>query len=111
MGITLVEGAFDAIAVRNNAIPLFGKYISTALLEKLKEKNVSRVNICLDDDAMKDSIKLYEILHKNNVPDIHLIKLNGKDPSVLGFKKVSEIIETSKPTDFGSIISHKLNLI
>jgi len=62
--ITLVEGSFDALAIRKNAIPLFGK--------------------------------------------THLIKLEEKDPSILGFGRISEIIQDSKPSDFHNIISMKL---
>ena len=35
MPIVIVEGAFDAIAVKRNAIPLFGKKIMAVLKEKI----------------------------------------------------------------------------
>ena len=40
MPIILVEGAFDAIAIKRNAIPLFGKTISNTLKKRIVEKGV-----------------------------------------------------------------------
>ncbi len=62
--ITLVEGPFDAIAVKNNCIPLFGKTMSKQLKLKLLENDVPMVHILLDNDAIKDSIKICEFLIK-----------------------------------------------
>ena len=42
--IVLCEGIFDAIAIRNNAIPLFGKFPSKTLVMRLAEKQVKKVN-------------------------------------------------------------------
>ena len=65
--ITLVEGPFDAIAVKNNCIPLFGKTLSKQLKLKLLEHDVPMVHILLDNDAIKDSIKICEFLIKNSI--------------------------------------------
>jgi DNA primase len=40
--LNLVEGVFDAIAVRVNAIPLFGKYMSAKLKEAIVLNNVKQ---------------------------------------------------------------------
>jgi len=42
-GVTLVEGSFDAIAVRNNAIPLFGKYIFPIIKIRFPRQLISSI--------------------------------------------------------------------
>jgi len=39
-----------------------------------------------------------------------LIKLTDKDPSLLGFEKINDIINNSKPVEFGDLIRLKMNL-
>jgi len=39
-----------------------------------------------------------------------MIKLDGKDPSVIGFNRVNQLISNSKPMDFAEMITAKLNL-
>ena len=41
--IVLCEGVFDAISIRNNAIPLLGKFLSKTLLKKLAEEQPKEV--------------------------------------------------------------------
>ena len=43
-GITLVEGAFDAISIRKNAIPLFGKSMPFSLKLAMITNGIKRVN-------------------------------------------------------------------
>lgn len=98
--LNLCEGVFDAISIRNNAIPLFGKYPSTALKIRMIEHHVKRVNVILDLDAEEDSLKMYKTLHRQ-VPlmDIYMVKLDGKDPSKLGFEKVRALIRNAYEFD------------
>jgi hypothetical protein len=110
--ITLVEGTFDAMAVKNNAIPLFGTTISFALKLAIVVNKVKRVNIVLDNDALKQAVDIFdriEDLQVNKI-DIHLIELGDKDPSVIGFQETQELINNSKAFDFCDIIRTKLNL-
>ena len=109
--ITLVEGAFDAISVRNNAIPLFGKYPSSALRTRMNEYHVKRINVVLDWDAWDDAIKMYQRLHRE-VPmvEIHLVALNGKDPSKLGFEKIHTLIRNAPEFDETDLLKYKLQL-
>jgi len=110
--ITLVEGPFDAIAVKNNVIPLFGTVMPFALKLAIVLNKVKRVNIVLDNDALKQSIDIFdriEDLQVNKI-DIHLIELGKKDPSVLGFEAINELIYNSSPFDFCDIIKARLNM-
>lgn len=107
--ITLVEGSFDAIAVRKNCIPLFGKTLSQRLKIKLLENKPPYVNILLDNDALKDSIGICEFLIKNGI-NTRLVKLEEKDPSILGFDKTWEYINNTKPITFDELFRLKINL-
>ena len=107
--ITLVEGPFDAISVKNNCIPLFGKTLSKRLKLKLLEYDVPMVHILLDNDALKDSIKICEFLIKNSIPT-KLIILDGKDPNIIGFEKTWQIIESSDTIDFEKLFKLKLKI-
>lgn len=108
--LNLVEGVFDAIAVRNNAIPLFGKHISSKLKESMILNGTSRVNMILDTDAMDDSIKNCQSITKLGI-DVHLIKLNKKDPSVLGFNSINTLIKNSSPFGFDDLLEYNLGKI
>lgn len=110
--VTLVEGGFDAIAVRRNAIPLFGTMMSNMLKEAIVANGIWRVNILLDNDALSQAVGIYEFIERlsGDEIDVHLIKLDDKDPSVLGYEKVNEIIAASRPFGFKEMIRTKLNL-
>ena len=43
--ITIVESPFNAITIRNNAIPLFGTSMSNALKERIIMSGIPRVNL------------------------------------------------------------------
>jgi hypothetical protein len=107
--VTLVEGAFDAISIRNNAIPLFGKTLSNKLKSALISNRVNHVNIVLDNDALKDSLRISEFLLKNGI-ETKLVKLDGKDPSEIGFERTWDIINNCSVSDFESLFRLKINL-
>ena len=109
--INLCEGVFDAIAIRNNAVPLFGKYPSKKLREMIIINGTKQVNMILDDDAVGDAMKNCMMLMKDlpNV-DICLVRLHGKDPAVLGFSAVHELIRESRPLEFLDMLAFNLQL-
>lgn len=106
--ITIVEGPLDAISVRRNAIPLFGKIISPSLKEAIFEYDVCKINVCLDDDAVKNALEISSYFNNQGI-DVSLIKLGGHDPSSLGFEKTVSEINSSKTIEFSDIISMKMN--
>jgi hypothetical protein len=109
--LNLCEGVFDAIAIRNNAIPLFGKYPSVALRMRIVEHHVKRVNIVLDLDAEKDSIKAYDNLGRRlGIEEMSIVKLSGKDPSKLGFEKVHSLIRNSPLFDWSEHLKYELGI-
>ena len=106
--IILCEGVFDAIAIKRNVIPLFGKTIPKKLMKKIYEKQVKTIYILLDSDAYWDSIKMTDVLMRNGI-DVQLIRLKDKDPSEMGFTKVIDVIKKSSKTSFSDLIRMKLN--
>lgn len=109
--INMCEGVFDAFAVRNNAVPLFGKYPSKKLCEQMVLNGTKQANLILDDDALRDSVRNYE-LFKRRIPNIevHIISLSGKDPSALGFIKTHEFIRNSEPFTDSDLLAYEMNL-
>jgi hypothetical protein len=105
--IVLCEGIFDAIAIRNNAIPLFGKFPSKTLVKRLVEKKVKKIYVALDEDAKKDAIKLSKFLMDYGI-STYLLEMNGKDPSELGFKEFWKIVKNTKQSKFSDIIRGRL---
>lgn len=110
--VTLCEGTFDAIAIKNNAIPLFGTSMSFNLKLAIVSNNVRRVNIVLDNDALKQAVDIFDRIEdlQGDQIDIHLIELGEKDPSVLGFEGINELINNSKAFDFCDIIKTRLKI-
>ena len=106
--IVLVEGPFDAIAAKRNAIPLFGKTILFNLKKKIYEKKVTDIYIALDKDALTDSVKIMEEFMKNGI-NVYLIKSTEKDPSDIGFYKFIELTRETKQFKFSDLIKLKLN--
>ena len=106
--ITIVEGAFDAIAVKRNSIPLFGKLILDKLKLKILESGIKRVNIALDKDAHKNALSMAEYFHANGI-DVHFLELPEKDPSELGFRAVHDIIEKVERLTTQKLLEYKIN--
>jgi DNA primase len=105
--IVLVEGAFDAIAVKRNAIPLFGKTISNALKHAIIKHEVRDVYICLDRDARKQAIATAEYFIDNGI-NVYFVDIDKKDPSELGFKQITHLINTTCRMDANRLMGEKI---
>ena len=105
--LVLVEGAFDAIAVRRNAIPLFGKTISEDLRMKIIENKVSKLYICLDKDAQKQALEHAEYFMNSGI-EVYFVDLKQKDPAEIGFEGMIDLIKESKQLTFSKFIEYKL---
>lgn len=107
--VILCEGALDAIAIKRNAIPLFGKKIPQSLMKKLVTSNVKKVYLALDDDAIRDAIEHSETL-MNYGKKVYIVEMEGKDPSELGFEKFTKLLHTAQPLSLQSLLTKKLAL-
>ena len=105
--IVLCEGVFDAIAIRNNAIPLLGKFPSRTLLSELAYQQPKRIYVALDTDAKKDALKLVKSLMDSGI-ETYLLEMIDKDPSELRFKRFWKIAEEAKPFKFSDVVKGRL---
>ena len=105
--IVLCEGVFDAIAIKNNSIPLFGKTILPKLFEKILTKKVKHIIISLDEDAFQDSLKMIKKFFDNGI-SVNFVKLTNSDPSDLGYKKMIDKLETSTEVNFKELMRMKI---
>lgn len=108
--LVLCEGPFDAIAIKRNAIPLFGKNIQTNLLKKIAESTVNKIYMALDTDAIKQALKHCEYFI-NQGKEVYLVELEGKDPSEIGFIQFTNLIQNTFPLTEYNIMEKKLSLI
>lgn len=108
--IIIVEGIFDAMAVKRNAVPLFGKHVSKKLQEKIITEGATDVYLALDSDALKDTIKIAERFIKQGI-NVYVVELNGKDPSSLGFAATQHLIQNAKKLGFSDLMELKLRLL
>ena len=108
--IILVEGMFDALTIKRNVIPLFGKVIHGKLMEKLVKSSVDRIYIALDNDARKDALKQAEMLMSYG-KEVYLVEMEGKDANEIGFEQFLNTLEKTIPLNLQSLIEKKLQLI
>ena len=105
----LCEGPFDAIAIKRNAIPLLGKNIQSNLMKKIVMSSVEKIYIALDKDAQKQALSFCEKL-MNEGKEVYLVDMHDKDPSEMGFKNFTNLIQETYPLTFSSLLEKKLFL-
>lgn len=107
--IVLCEGAFDAIAIKRNAIPILGKNISNALYKKILTSPLTDIYIALDADAQDRALEIAEKF-LNQGKKVFLLDMKDKDPSDMGFKTFTTQIQSAEELDLSSLMLHKLDL-
>jgi len=106
--VTLVEGPFDAIACRRNAVPLLGNNLPESLACRLIEADTEEIRVALDADMKSVALEIAERFLGEDFT-VKLIELpEGKDPGDLGFEGMTERIKQAEPLGHGDLISHKL---
>jgi DNA primase len=108
--IILCEGIFDAVAIKRNVVPLFGKTIPKALMLKLVEPCVKTVYIALDNDALREAMDYAEEL-LNVGKDVYLVELNDKDPSEMGFENFTKLLHSAQPLTALELLYKKIESI
>ena len=105
--IVLVEGAFDAIAVKRNAIPLFGKIVLGKLRKKIIEKKVKHLYIALDKDALIKALDICDYFINHGI-NVHLVEMHEKDPSDLGFNVFNKMLSETRPLTGSALMEKKI---
>ena len=108
--ILLVEGALDAISTKINSIPLFSKTIMNSLKRKILEKKVKTLYVALDNDALKDGMKIVEELMNEGIK-VHMVKMTEKDPNDIGYEKFTDIKNLTEETSFRELMKYKLGMV
>ena len=107
--VILCEGAFDAMAIKRNAIPLFGKKISTTLMKKIIKSNVEKIYLALDEDALKDAFNHAETFLSYG-KKVYLIEMGDKDPSELGFERFTKLLHKATKLTTSILMKKRLAL-
>ena len=107
--IVLCEGLFDAIAIKRNAIPLLGKNIQSSLMKKIVTSVVDKIYIALDRDAIKQALKFCEKLMAEG-KEVYLVNMQDKDPSEMGFKNFTKLIQKTVPLTYYDLMEQKLSI-
>jgi DNA primase len=107
--LVLCEGPFDAIAIKRNVIPLLGKNIQTSLMKKIVMSSVSKIYIALDKDAQKQALNFCQQL-MNEGKEVYLVDMQDKDPSEMGFKQFTNVIQETDSLNFSDLLAKKLML-
>jgi DNA primase len=105
--IIIVEGVFDALAIKRNAIPVFGKTIPDSLKLKIVNRNVRDIYLALDADAMQNSVK-YAKKFINDGRNVYIVDLTDKDPSKLGFENMERLIYDTPKLTFADLVKYSL---
>ena len=107
--VILCEGAFDAMAIKRNAIPLFGKKLSTTLMTKIIKSNVEKIYLALDEDALKDAFNHAETFMSYG-KRVYLIEMGDKDPSELGFETFTKLLHNATELTTSILMKKRLAL-
>ena len=81
-----------------------------SLKRKILEKKVKTLYVALDNDAVKDSMRIVEELMNEGIK-VHMITMIEKDPNDLGYEKFTDIKDLTKETSFKQLMKYKLGMV
>lgn len=109
--IVLVEGPFDAMAVKSNAVPLYGNTIGKALFKKIINSSLKEIYICLDFDVSLSNTYKYIYSKLESVgKEVYFVNLDKKDPSKIGYKNIWNYINNYRKINFKDLLEFQINL-
>jgi TPP-dependent trihydroxycyclohexane-1,2-dione (THcHDO) dehydratase len=76
-------------------------------MKKIVTSKVEQIYIALDKDAQKDALDFCEVF-MNEGKEVHLIDMEDKDPSEMGFKSFLNLLHKSTPLTLSGLLSRKL---
>ena len=97
----------DAITIKRNAIPLFGKIVLDKIKLQIVEQKVKQVYIALDSDALKKALEMVEYFMNHGI-QVHLVNMDDKDPNEMGFENITKLIKNTPPINFAGLMELKL---
>jgi len=98
----IVEGIFDAILSRKNAVPILGSNVGKgSLLFRRLLQNNTQVIIALDADAKKKMVRMISELNKYNIPVTYVDwRSEERDIAEMGSAKFEEIVTSGSVKSF-----------
>ena len=105
--LVLVEGVFDAMAVKRNAVPILGKTLSKSLMKKLVSSKVQDIYIALDKDAEKKAVS-YSEQFLSMGKRVFFVNMLDKDPSEMGFANFTKLVQQAEEMTFSDLLKYKL---
>lgn len=106
--VILVESKLDAIIVKRNALPLYGKQINKKLKVKILEETPPEIIFCLDGDALKDAIENSIYFIQNGIKCSKVKLPINEDPNSLGFEKIWQFINQREEIRENDIFKFKM---
>lgn len=106
--VVIVEGPFDAISVRRNAIPILGNKLPDRVKSKIFINEVPHVYLALDADMRETALDMGEEIMNEGV-GVTIVDLpEGEDPDSIGFDGFWKLIKESEPLSKSKIIRSRL---
>jgi hypothetical protein len=78
-------------------------------MKKIVTSAVEKIYIALDKDAQKQALKFCERL-MNEGKEVYLVDMQDKDPSEMGFKNFTKLIQETYPLTLSELLEKKLFL-
>lgn len=106
--IYIIEGPFDMFPI-SNAVLMLGKIISPIILKKIIQHK-TKVILCLDEDAIEDTILLYLQLESLGI-DVYFVDIKddvAKHFERYGIDGIIKLLRTYKKIDFSYLFSLKM---
>lgn len=91
--IILVESKLNAITVRRNAVPMYGKTLSKKLKLKIVESSFETIYIALDGDATNDISEIADFCLQNGKRVKQIILPKNQDINDIGFAEFWKLFD------------------
>ena len=78
-------------------------------MKKIVTSYVKKIYIALDKDAIKQALHFCEKLMMEG-KEVYFVDMQDKDPSEMGFKNFTKLIQKTVPLTYSSLLEHKLSL-
>ena len=107
--IVVCEGVFDAMAVGQNGVAVFGKTISSQQANLLVTANPKEIIVALDGEAYQEALDIGKVLDSYGLP-VRVAHLPGEeDPASLTRMELSRCLLEAKPMNVRNVLESKLS--
>lgn len=103
----ITEGVFDATTIGESGVALFGKTMSVRQMIQIIKADLEAVYIMLDPDALREALKIADMLNKH-MSDVYLCILKEGDPNSIGRKGCLELIKNAEKYNKLSALKYQL---